>query len=223
MSEANFQLLDEEIIKNYSNTTVTQLAKKLKVSRGTIQRRAKNLGLSKYKYYSRKPLEIEVCVDHLLPRCVITSYGRIVNRETNIILSPKLSEGYWVISTQVDGKTYYQRVHRLIGYAFIPNPNNLPVLNHLDGDKSNNSITNLEWTTVEGNNYHAYKTGLLPFGEKSSSATITEKQAIEIIEQLNNGRTTAEIVKNLDFATRSITQKIKYKQRWKHLNHLMDW
>lgn len=52
-------------------------------------------------------------------------------------------------------------VHRMIALAFVPNPNNYPQVNHIDGDKSNNRIDNLEWVTISQNVIHAYKIGLI--------------------------------------------------------------
>lgn len=58
----------------------------------------------------------------------------------------------------INGKQY--RVHRLVSEAFIPNPNNLPCVNHKDGNKQNNSVDNLEWVTYSENTIHSFKTGL---------------------------------------------------------------
>lgn len=53
-----------------------------------------------------------------------------------------------------------KRIHKLVAEAFIPNPNNYSYVNHIDGNKQNNYIDNLEWCTLYQNNTHAYKTGL---------------------------------------------------------------
>lgn len=52
------------------------------------------------------------------------------------------------------------RVHRLVAEAFIPNPNGYPIVNHKDGNKGNNDVSNLEWVTYSQNNQHAYDIGL---------------------------------------------------------------
>ena len=66
-------------------------------------------------------------------------------------------DGYLEINFRNDGKRYTKRVHRLVAGAFIPNEKNRPVVNHKDGNVQNNTVDNLEWTTVKENTIHAYK------------------------------------------------------------------
>ena len=56
------------------------------------------------------------------------------------------------------GKSFY--VHRLVASAYIPNPQNKPTVNHIDGNKANNDVSNLEWATYSENEQHAWRTGL---------------------------------------------------------------
>lgn len=71
-------------------------------------------------------------------------------------------QGYFVVRLYKNHKQKSLFVHRLIAQAFIPNPLNLKFVNHIDGNKQNNSISNLEWITASGNVNHAYVMGLNP-------------------------------------------------------------
>lgn len=68
--------------------------------------------------------------------------------------------GYLVVNLRAYGKSMVIPVHRLVAEAFIPNPNNLPTVNHKDGDKHNNSVENLEWASYTDNNIHALQNKL---------------------------------------------------------------
>lgn len=68
------------------------------------------------------------------------------------IMSPTLSaDGYMQLEFRADGTNKYVNVHRVVAEAFIPNPNNLPQVNHKDGNRSNNVVSNLEWVTAREN------------------------------------------------------------------------
>lgn len=67
--------------------------------------------------------------------------------------------GYYCVGLS-KGKTKTFRVHQLVAKAFIPNPENKPYVNHIDGNKVNNSVSNLEWCTCSENNLHNHKIGL---------------------------------------------------------------
>jgi len=88
--------------------------------------------------------------------------GSIYSKKHKRFLNPyKDKHGYLIIDLFKDKKRNTKKVHRLLAEVFIPNPNNLKEVNHIDGNKSNNDISNLEWCDRSSNMKHAFKTGLL--------------------------------------------------------------
>lgn len=71
-----------------------------------------------------------------------------------------IRNGYKCVRINDGQKDRNEYVHRLLGEAFIPNPQSLPCINHIDGNKLNNSLSNLEWCTYTDNLNHAYSNGL---------------------------------------------------------------
>lgn len=82
------------------------------------------------------------------PNYGVNENGEVFNLLTNTKLKPWVSNGYQYVSL---GRKNKKRVHRLVANAFIPNPQNLPVVNHLDENKLNNNVSNLEWCTHRDN------------------------------------------------------------------------
>ena len=81
-----------------------------------------------------------------------------------------------------DGKVKHHYIHRLVAEAFIPNPDNLPEVNHLDCNKFNNSVENLEWCDRKQNLKHSYDKGLKRKGELHGRHKLTKNE----VEQIRN-------------------------------------
>lgn len=87
--------------------------------------------------------------------------GEVWSIKSNRFIHPEITRfGYKQVTLAIDKKPKRFRVHRLVALLFIPNPNNYPCVNHIDGNKMNNCVSNLEWCTYAENNYHARINGL---------------------------------------------------------------
>lgn len=110
----------------------------------------------------------------------ISNQGRIKNTVFNnrhcsfqrerILKPSKNGRGYFFVYVSNNGKTKMKTIHRLVAETFLPNFENLPCVNHIDGNKENNTLENLEWCTFSHNIMHSYKLGLQKPSEKQKKA-----------------------------------------------------
>lgn len=88
----------------------------------------------------------------------VSNMGNVRNVRRNTLLRlTKTNYGYIQVDLYKNGIKTGLKVHRLVAQAFLPNPDNLPQVNHKDEDKTNNNVTNLEWCTVKYNNNYGTK------------------------------------------------------------------
>lgn len=105
-------------------------------------------------------------------------------------LTQGFNNGYLKVTLSKNNKQKTFRVHILVAKAFIPNPENKSEINHIDGNKSNNRIDNLEWNTRSENELHAYKNGLAKPSDKQKQAVAKyakENYSKKVIQYSLNG------------------------------------
>ena len=96
----------------------------------------------------------------------VSTEGEVRKDTTNYILSQSSQQDYKFVGLIINGKQKRMRVHRMVALTFIDNPDNKPYVNHINGNRSDNNVENLEWVTPSENTQHAVDTGLF----KSSRA-----------------------------------------------------
>lgn len=94
-------------------------------------------------------------------RMCVDSLGRKRFRKSRVLHPDIAPNGYYRVTLAKNGKKTQKYLHRLLAEYFIPNPDNLPQVNHKDGNKLNCSLDNLEWVSVQDNVIHAYKHDLI--------------------------------------------------------------
>lgn len=145
-------------------------------------------------HYNKKPLTVQ-------------QYKR--NKQGKKVVYPR-------VRIRKDKKSCWVALHRLVAEMFIPNPDNLPHINHKDGNRLNNHVDNLEWCTHEQNIRHAVENGLNPKGERQGIAVATEEIVREIRKLHSEGFTYPQIAEVVGLKRRTV-EAIGSGQNWKHI------
>ncbi len=127
--------------------------------------------------------------------------------------------GYPKVSLDKDGHSYYFTIHRLVAQTFIPNPENKPQVNHIDGNKQNNCVENLEWCTAKENTDHSWKMGLqkIKHGSQRAWAKMNEEKVKEARKTYSlGGVSLKELAKKYNICSQAL-HNIILRKTWKHV------
>jgi hypothetical protein len=141
-----------------------------------------------------------------------------VRRNGRILSQGTTRNGYKRVNVSVQGIGKTLSVHRLVAHAFAENPGGLNEVNHIDGDKTNNVASNLEWSTRSGNLLHAYATGLKSprRGPAVWSSVLNELQTRVVIRCIQIGLPSAYIARAFSVSGNTV-RDIKLGTTWRHL------
>lgn len=173
----------------------------------------------------------EINQDHIAGHYSVSSDGRVRNNRTGRLIRHdtlgvrrRRVDGtrgsystYHRVTLSVNGIQRRYSVSRLVAKYFLDKVEGKEYVNHIDGDRSNNAVTNLEWVTQEENQQHALENSLCPKGEENGASKIIEKQAIEIINLLNTTELYHREIAEIIGTTLYTVSDISRGKTWKHL------
>ena len=150
----------------------------------------------------------------------VTEEGNVFRNEKQLKPS-KDTGGYLGVNVSKNGIVKRFMIHRMVGECYLDNVNNLPEINHEDGNKSNNRYSNLKWTTSSDNKKHAYNNGLMiaPKGEKSKVSKLKNEDVIYIREKYkprDKQYNKEKLSTMFNISQRTINDIISNKT-WKHI------
>lgn len=116
-----------------------------------------------------------------------------------------------------DNKGTWFYIHRLVAQAFIPNPNNLPEVNHIDGNKTNNHVSNLEWVTSSENSFHAVQTRLRVYTNR-----LTKEEFVDCLWDVIQGESYASLSQRVPYKVPFLSVKLRKIAKELNLEHELD-
>lgn len=144
--------------------------------------------------------------------------GQVFNAKTGRKLKPfKINTGYFAVSLWRNNKGNNYTIHRLVANAYIPNPDGLEEVNHIDGNKLNNEVSNLEWVSSSGNSYHAVNTGLRTYTNR-----LTQAQFEECLDKVINGMSYQELSRYVPYKVPYLSTKLRSIARKLSKESLLD-
>lgn len=154
-------------------------------------------------------------------RYAVTPDGRVYTLNDCKFMKLANDNGYLRVNLCKDGKKYRWAVHRLVALAYIPNPESKRTVNHIDGNKTNNHVSNLEWATYKEQTAHAIATGLKVIPEITETRQVSDEDVHRICKYLVDGFRPIEIARLLNLPRHTI-KNVRSGQQYKDIIKFYD-
>lgn len=210
--------------ESYYDFAVYDLDNREEISQNLFKKSQQELSYDEYKKID------QYIIDHKTPQWkripfngipsyyMISNTGKVINGKTNKELKPQLSKkGYLLVG--IFNRNHY--IHRLVAQMFIPNPENKPQVNHINGDKFCNWIGNLEWSTARENIQHAidHKLFYVGLGQNANAAIYTDDQIHRVCQLLECQRFHNKDIAQMTGVDPYTVSKVKCKEGWIHISN----
>lgn len=158
---------------------------------------------------------------HVVPNyefAEVNELGQIRSSFTKSIYKPfKDKDGYFRCKVWDGSKLRGIYVHRAVALVFVPNPSNKPFVNHIDSNRTNNSISNLEWVTAQENSTHGVEAGNFPKAEDAFVSAYTNGEIMTVCQMLVDGFNCREISRKTG-VNLSVVYSVKSRRTWQEVS-----
>ena len=154
---------------------------------------------------------------------LVTEDGRVISKNSGKVLSLRVNEfGYVVVQIYdpVQNIHKHRKVHRLVAETYIDNPHSKPEVNHIDSNKLNNNVTNLEWVTSKENKDHAWANNLYTaFAENHPDTFLSNSQVHEMCRLMEEGARNKDLADAFGIS-KDLVSSIRTGRNWKSISSL---
>lgn len=183
-----------------------------------------------YTYNGDVEIFKQLVFDGYYSQYLVSTYGRVISTEYRGIVGQSVmlklkttSAGYFNMMLIINGERKTLLAHRLVAMMFIPNPDpeNFVQINHIDGNKKNNHISNLEWCDSAHNMHHMYSTGLKTHflkGEEITNSKYKESQINQVCKLLEEAKLSLRSISDITGVSYEMIRMIKNHHSWNHIS-----
>lgn len=150
--------------------------------------------------------------------------GDVKSNRRGKLLTPQVDKGGYVrVHLSFDGEDLCAQVHRLVALTYLPNPENKAAVNHKDGDKKNNRVSNLEWATYSENMQHTFENKLIVAerGEARWSSILNEADVHSICSRLEAGESVKSVSDTTGLNIKTVSN-INTGNKWAYISRLYN-